>query len=824
MPYIINPWRYISENGCPIPLNLLVSNETVFTADLSWGVIKATGGQVSIINDGGTFYAVHTFNLSGTFEVLTDVDVEYLVVAGGGGGGAPSTNSGTGGGGAGGLLTNVGTSTLSLTADTYTITVGDGGLQNTNGDDSSLDTLFTATGGGRGGYGTSTGTRTGGNGGSGGGGAGTFSSTNYLGGTGILGQGFDGGTAQSSTSSADAQVGGGGGGASEVGGDGSGAPSTGIAGDGGDGLEININGTPTYYAGGGGGGKRTSSGGSAGTGGLGGGGNGGANTDIGGNGTPNTGGGGGGVGPSASSAGLGGSGVVIIRYEIDEPGDYEVEWFLSGSTSSEGTDTVNDSTTYTITGLTSNTSYETRVRKVCSVGVYSDWSDKVGFTTLPLTPPINLSAYTNTTSVDLDWDGNGYVGEEYGLEWGLNGYVSPIGTATTSNEYYTVTGLTSGNTYEFKVKTLLGSEESINTTVTATTQFTPHIIINDNFQDPSYVRLFDYNTGSELTFGKWPLTALDNRVSSGAGHRTLDGNYYLIQKAGYVGGVRYNSLYSSIGDRIFDWILPDGIIQNYQILQGAMNDNEEVYSPSNLGQSVAKFVDGSKDWETLIFSSGYDPINTALSMDHSKVVYTYAQTKVSGPFEWGVLSAETGSELLTVTGHSYGTIAIMVDSNDRVITAGDWGYSSQPVYDRSPVQVWNMTTGSLIQNITTGRTSTLVAVDTNDNIIYDDYPGSGYNVDIVKVNSSGVEQWRKTVNQDFANLNQLTVGPDDSVVYIYKQYTPSFDPRKVVIKKWDSSGTLLFTVVTNILQAPSSGDANQFRHPYITPLPISRYF
>jgi hypothetical protein len=822
MPYIINPWRYISENGCAIPLNLLVSNETVFTADLSWGVIKATGGEVSIINDGGTFYAVHTFNSNGTFNVLTDIDVEYLIVAGGGGGGEPSTNSGTGGGGAGGLLTNVGLSPLSLTTDTYTITVGDGGLQNTNGGDSSLDTFFTATGGGRGGYGGTTGTRTGGNGGSGGGGAGAYSSTNFPGGTGIVGQGFDGGDAQSSTSSADAQVGGGGGGASEVGGDGSGAPSTGIAGDGGDGLEININGTPTYYAGGGGGGKRTSTGGSAGTGGLGGGGNGGANTVDGGDGTPNTGGGGGGVGPSATSAGIGGSGVIIIKYQIDEPGDYEVEWFLSGSTISEGTDTVNDNTTYTITGLTSNTNYETRVRTICSVGVYSDWSDKVGFTTLPFLPPTNLSAYTNSYSVDLDWDGNGFVGEEYNIEWGLNGYVSPIGTATTSIDYYTVTGLTSGNTYEFKVKSVLGVEETTNTTITATTQFTPYIIINDNLQDPSYVRIYDYNNGSELTFGNWPRKPLDLRVSSGAGHRTLDGNYYLLQKPSFAqNSIQYNSLYSSIGDRIFDWEIGFSAILYYPIIQGAMNDSQEVYSPANLGQSVSKFVGGVQSWSTLIFGSGYDPINTALNMDHTKVIYSYAQTKVTGPFQWGVLDASTGSKLLTVTGHSYGTIAIMVDSNDRVITAGDWGYFSYPVYDRSPVQVWDMTTGSLIQNITTGRTSTLVAVDTNDNIIYDDYPGSGYNVDIVKVNSSGVEQWRRTVNQFFRNLNQLQVGPDDSVVYIYNRDTSGATPR-LSIKKWDSSGNLLFTIDTDILTG--IGNSNLHRHPYITPLPISRYF
>ena len=95
---------------------------------------------------GGGFTVVSTFTANSTWTCPAGVtEVEYLVVAGGGGGGS---NAG-GGGGAGGFRTGTG---LSVTAGTdYTITVGGGGSQNTNGNDSIFSTI-TSTAGGKGGH------------------------------------------------------------------------------------------------------------------------------------------------------------------------------------------------------------------------------------------------------------------------------------------------------------------------------------------------------------------------------------------------------------------------------------------------------------------------------------------------------------------------------------------------------------------------------------------------------------------------------------------------------------------------------------------------
>ena len=47
--------------------------------------LPASGGSVEIIEIGGIEYAVHTFTSGGTFTVDSEIEAEYLVVAGGAG-------------------------------------------------------------------------------------------------------------------------------------------------------------------------------------------------------------------------------------------------------------------------------------------------------------------------------------------------------------------------------------------------------------------------------------------------------------------------------------------------------------------------------------------------------------------------------------------------------------------------------------------------------------------------------------------------------------------------------------------------------------------
>ena len=311
-------------------------------SDASNGWVRASkvGEDTFIVASGGTEtnsgnYKVHTFNSSGNFVVSSlgnssggGDEVSYMVVAGGGGGGG---NRG-GGGGAGGFREgragndSYGVSPLNapsgitVTAQTYPITVGGAGSgepggtnlsAGTKGSASTFSTITSAGGGGGrdddspNGPGHS-------NGGSGGGGGGGSAAQNTAGAGNTPPvsppQGNNGGSATGPDGLGNS--GAGGGGATAVGTSNSGgAPLS----TGGAGATTNISGSPVGYAGGGGAGAVSSKGPApASEGGGAGGSNPGGPGNAGGS---NKGGGGGGGGAGNGNGGNGGSGVVIIRYK-----------------------------------------------------------------------------------------------------------------------------------------------------------------------------------------------------------------------------------------------------------------------------------------------------------------------------------------------------------------------------------------------------------------------------------------------------------------------------------------------------------------------------
>jgi hypothetical protein len=246
-----------------------------------------------------------------TITTTEALSCDILVVGGGGGGGALI---GSGGGG-GGLLYYTG---LTITTNTYTISVGNGGIgavnylaRGANGSNSSVFGYIAYGGGGGSGQswvynqtGTASGTlqTTSANQGSGAGG------TRYktLGNAGTAGQGYSGGDAGYYL------TGGGGGGAGGVGGN----SSSTSGGRGGIGIYNSITNISIGYAGGGAGNGQegatifgalaTEGGGNSGP--I----NGSGGYSKGSNGSPNTGGGGG--GGDFGGGGNGGSGIIIIRY------------------------------------------------------------------------------------------------------------------------------------------------------------------------------------------------------------------------------------------------------------------------------------------------------------------------------------------------------------------------------------------------------------------------------------------------------------------------------------------------------------------------------
>ena len=156
------------------------TNESI-TGGVVSGSARPTGGTITYYSG----YVVHTFLTAGNSNFVvqagTSGTVDALIVAGGGGGGS------YGGGGAGGFRTKA---SQSVTAQTYTVTVGAGGAAGPNsgtsrfgldGGDSSVFGVTSTGGGGGGGNSYTSPDNSGRDGGSGGGGGSDHSSVQVAG-------------------------------------------------------------------------------------------------------------------------------------------------------------------------------------------------------------------------------------------------------------------------------------------------------------------------------------------------------------------------------------------------------------------------------------------------------------------------------------------------------------------------------------------------------------------------------------------------------------------------------------------------------------------
>jgi hypothetical protein len=248
--------------------SIFLGSTIVYTTEIS-----ASGGTIGTFTSGSDTYQYHTFTNSGTFTVITGFTNTAQVLVVGGGAGSPYGGYYNNGGGGGGANYS---QSVSLVSGSYTITVGNGGAINSNGNSSEFSGsgLSIAAGGG----GTS---------------------------------GVSGTPQSNAVGSNLVDRGAGGGGAGAVGGN----STAGAGGAGGAGLYSVISGTGTYYGAGGGGGVNSYSNVyTPGAGGTNNGGVGGSRTANPGAGTV-YGGAAGGTGYYPTSGGkTGGKGVVIVTY------------------------------------------------------------------------------------------------------------------------------------------------------------------------------------------------------------------------------------------------------------------------------------------------------------------------------------------------------------------------------------------------------------------------------------------------------------------------------------------------------------------------------
>lgn len=381
--------RAVDNAGNKAYFSTSVEKAGISTSDVSY---SGTWSDV-IEEDSENWYAKITG--SGTLTLLSAGDIEVFLVGGGasGGAGQQSDYAGGGGGGSGGAIA---TGTISVTATTYNLVIGDGGTYYNNGNDTTGFGL-TAAGGGKGGHSSP-----------------SYSDVNSGGTGGTITNGASGGKGSSINKYSKYY-------SSVAGNDGTIAFS-----------DIKYG----QYGGGGGGGSSITSGyitgfygtrdsGANAPGGAGGGGTGGDKQGAGVAGTANTGGGGGGGG-SGQAGGAGGSGIIIIRNARDgSPGSSS----SSSTSSSSSSGSSNSGTTlYSKTTTTCNRSTYTAT----SAGSY---------TTLGQCQ----SACTNVTGGTCVSVGSGY--SCYGCPNG--GYLS--GTQCVVHSTYSLTEQTSScdAQYEF---------------------------------------------------------------------------------------------------------------------------------------------------------------------------------------------------------------------------------------------------------------------------------------------------------------------------------------------------------------------------------------
>jgi len=130
-----------------------------------------------------------------------------------------------------------------------------------------------------------------------------------------------------------------------------------------------------------------------------------------------------------------------IRYRAVGTSDWTTISILSGSS-------------YLINGLTYNTSYEWQIRSNCSPTQSSTFSSSYSFTTTCRVPSY-LSSYVTATNAQLYWSSYYALeaGSTYDLQYRPSGATNWITISSLTTTAYSLTGLTTNVTYEWRVRT-----------------------------------------------------------------------------------------------------------------------------------------------------------------------------------------------------------------------------------------------------------------------------------------------------------------------------------------------------------------------------------
>ncbi len=183
--------------------------------------------------------------------------------------------------------------------------------------------------------------------------------------------------------------------------------------------------------------------------------------------------------PKATTARLSWS--TPYAYSPEAGATFQLQYRPLGSTNWLTVDNVvsasaNLSTTYSLTGLTSNTSYEWRVRNRCSANSQSDYTVGTPFTTVCVAPSYAYGYMPSSTSIILRWSTFVEPGTLFDVRYRVTGAadwmtLDRLTIADNASTFaYSLTGLTNNKTYEWEIRTVCSAVD--NSTYTSGERFT----------------------------------------------------------------------------------------------------------------------------------------------------------------------------------------------------------------------------------------------------------------------------------------------------------------------------------------------------------------
>jgi hypothetical protein len=235
-----------------------------------------------------------------------------------------------------------------------------------------------------------------------------------------------------------------------------------------------------------------------------------------------------------------------------EAGGNETEWQLAWKETSDSEwnlEEVITAPSHPLQGFAATTSYDVKVRAICSAGDTSDWSTTITFTTQTqqtCNAPTNLQATTiSDHSIDITWSANGET--NWIISWSKTGDAGVIPVSGTAA--YSLTNLTLNTAYNICVKAICISGSDTTESAEACIDATTTIGIND-ISLASGVKLYPNPASDQLTIemeSRFNTVEITNTLGQVVYKANLTEKTKVIDVTGYSAGMYYVKLQGDAG-------------------------------------------------------------------------------------------------------------------------------------------------------------------------------------------------------------------------------------------------------------------------------------